>query len=59
MVDSDFNQDVALYDGLLIHIKPLINRLNYQIYIRNPLLRISKANCRTCGADPVRGESGV
>ena len=38
MVDSDFSQDVALYDGLLIHIKPLINRLNYQIRIRNPLL---------------------
>ncbi len=38
MVDSDFSQDIALYDGLLIHIKPLINRLNYQIRIRNPLL---------------------
>jgi activator of the mannose operon (transcriptional antiterminator) len=38
MVDSDFSQDIALYDGLLIHIKPLINRLNYQICIRNPLL---------------------
>ncbi|EBS7634350.1 PRD domain-containing protein [Salmonella enterica] len=38
MVDSDFSEDKALYDGLLIHIKPLINRLNYQIHIRNPLL---------------------
>ncbi|WP_437889372.1 BglG family transcription antiterminator [Phytobacter sp. V91] len=38
MVDSDFSDDVALYDGLLVHIKPLINRLNYQIRIRNPLL---------------------
>ena len=38
MVDSDLSQDTALYDGLLIHIKPLINRLNYQIRIRNPLL---------------------
>jgi transcriptional antiterminator len=33
MVDSDLSQDTALYDGLLIHIKPLINRLNYQIRI--------------------------
>lgn len=38
MVDSDFRDDAALYDGLLIHIKPLINRLNYHIFIRNPLL---------------------
>ncbi|HGY1811211.1 BglG family transcription antiterminator [Citrobacter braakii] len=38
MVDCDLSQDTALYDGLLIHIKPLINRLNYQIRIRNPLL---------------------
>jgi len=38
MVDSDFSEDAALYDGLLVHIKPLINRLNYQIRIRNPLL---------------------
>lgn len=38
MVDSDFSEDAALYDGLLIHIKPMINRLNYQIHIRNPLL---------------------
>ena len=38
MVDIALSGDTALYDGLLIHIKPLINRLNYQIYIRNPLL---------------------
>jgi activator of the mannose operon (transcriptional antiterminator) len=38
MVDSDLSQDTALYNGLLIHIKPLINRLKYQIHIRNPLL---------------------
>jgi activator of the mannose operon (transcriptional antiterminator) len=38
LVDSDFSQDIVLHDGLLIHIKPLINRLNYQIHIRNPLL---------------------
>lgn len=38
MTDCDFSEDSLLYDGLLIHLKPLINRLNYQIYIRNPLL---------------------
>jgi len=38
MVDGDFSEDIVLYDGLLIHIKPLINRLNFQIRIRNPLL---------------------
>ncbi|MCV5737211.1 hypothetical protein OFN56_35455, partial [Escherichia coli] len=29
IVDCDFSEDSALYDGLLVHIKPLINRLNY------------------------------
>ncbi|OON42137.1 hypothetical protein BTJ39_03000 [Izhakiella australiensis] len=38
MIDIDLTGDSALYEGLLIHIKPLINRLNYRIYIRNPLL---------------------
>ena len=38
MIDIDLTADRALYDGLLIHIKPLINRLNFRIYIRNPLL---------------------
>ena len=38
MIDLDLTADRALYDGLLIHIKPLINRLNFRIYIRNPLL---------------------
>ncbi|WP_163585823.1 PRD domain-containing protein, partial [Klebsiella michiganensis] len=37
-VDIDLTHDTALYEGLLIHIKPLLNRLNYRIYIRNPLL---------------------
>ncbi|PMC21590.1 hypothetical protein CJ207_13140, partial [Klebsiella aerogenes] len=38
VVDIDLTHDTALYEGLLIHIKPLLNRLNYRIYIRNPLL---------------------
>lgn len=58
MVDSDLSQDTALYDGLLIHIKPLINRLNYQIRIRNPLEDI-KGELQDQASDPVRGESGV
>ncbi|HDS0308422.1 TPA: PRD domain-containing protein, partial [Escherichia coli] len=43
IVDCDFSEDSALYDGLLVHIKPLINRLNYRIHIRNPLLEDIKA----------------
>lgn len=42
-MDCDFSEDSALYDGLLVHIKPLINRLNYRIHIRNPLLEDIKA----------------
>lgn len=38
MIDIDLTADCALYDELLIHIKPLINRLNFRIYIHNPLL---------------------
>lgn len=38
MADINLFADVQLYDGLLVHIRPLINRLNYQIHIRNPLL---------------------
>lgn len=43
IVDCDFSEDSALYDGLMVHIKPLINRLNYRIHIRNPLLEDIKA----------------
>ncbi|RPH29596.1 PRD domain-containing protein [Buttiauxella warmboldiae] len=43
MVGNDLSDDFALYDGLLIHIKPLINRLHYHIFIRNPLLQDIKS----------------
>lgn len=38
LVNIDLRKDCLLYDGLVVHIKPLINRLHYQINIRNPLL---------------------
>ncbi|MDL4913984.1 MAG: PRD domain-containing protein [Enterobacterales bacterium endosymbiont of Blomia tropicalis] len=38
LIQRDLSQDRLLFEGLLIHIKPLINRLKYHIHIRNPLL---------------------
>lgn len=38
LVDLPLSHDEQLYDGLIVHIRPLINRLNYRINIRNPLL---------------------
>lgn len=38
LINIDLSQDNQLYDGLVVHIRPLINRLYYQIVIRNPLL---------------------
>ncbi|CAG9295034.1 BglG family transcription antiterminator [Celerinatantimonas diazotrophica] len=38
LISIDLSQDKQLYDGLVVHIRPLINRLYYQINIRNPLL---------------------
>lgn len=37
-IQQDLSQDRLLFDGLLVHIKPLLNRLKYHIHIRNPLL---------------------
>lgn len=37
-IQRDLAQDRLLFDGLLVHIKPLLNRLKYHINIRNPLL---------------------
>ncbi len=60
IVDCDFSEDSALYDGLLVHIKPLINRLNYRIHIRNPLLEDIKSRTSGCLAvDAICGESGI
>lgn len=38
LINIDLSQDTQLFDGLVVHIRPLINRLHYQINIRNPLL---------------------
>ncbi|NDL63319.1 BglG family transcription antiterminator [Acerihabitans arboris] len=38
LINLDLRGDALLYDGLLIHVKPLLNRLKYHISIRNPLL---------------------
>ncbi|WP_343550744.1 transcription antiterminator [Pantoea sp.] len=37
-IQQDLAQDRLLFEGLLVHIKPLLNRLKYHIHIRNPLL---------------------
>lgn len=37
-IHQDLVQDRLLFEGLLVHIKPLLNRLKYHINIRNPLL---------------------
>jgi activator of the mannose operon (transcriptional antiterminator) len=38
LIHIDLSQDNQLYGGLMVHIRPLINRLHYKIDIRNPLL---------------------
>ncbi|MFM2476411.1 BglG family transcription antiterminator [Celerinatantimonas sp. MCCC 1A17872] len=38
LVNIKLDQDQQLYEGLVVHIRPLINRLHYQIIIHNPLL---------------------
>ena len=34
----DLKGDKELYEGLIIHLKPMLNRVKYQITIKNPLL---------------------
>jgi len=38
VINIDLRDDRLLHEGLLVHIKPLLNRLKYHIRIRNPLL---------------------
>lgn len=38
LINIDLVSDTQLYEGLVVHIRPLINRLHYKIVIRNPLL---------------------
>lgn len=35
----DFSEDELLQNGLLLHIKPMLNRLKYDIQIKNPLFK--------------------
>ncbi len=35
---ADFQTDKELLNGLLLHIRPMLNRLKYNIQLRNPLL---------------------
>ncbi|MHA7579085.1 BglG family transcription antiterminator [Paenibacillus vandeheii] len=38
MIRRDLTRDEQLYKGLIIHFKPMLNRLKYNISINNPLL---------------------
>ncbi len=42
-IQKGLSTDSLLFEGLLFHIKPLLNRLKYHITIRNPLLDDIKA----------------
>ena len=37
-LEVDFEQEQDLMDGLVMHIRPMLNRLEYNIQINNPLL---------------------
>ncbi|MGE7762136.1 BglG family transcription antiterminator [Peribacillus sp. NPDC097895] len=38
IINLDLTDDRQLYEGLIIHLKPMLNRVKYQIAIKNPLL---------------------
>ncbi len=38
-LNINLRDDELLHKGLLLHIKPMLNRLNYDIQIKNPLLK--------------------
>ncbi|KRF65475.1 hypothetical protein ASG99_18470 [Bacillus sp. Soil768D1] len=38
IIKLDLTDDRQLYEGLIIHLKPMLNRVKYQISIKNPLL---------------------
>ncbi|GFZ29914.1 transcription antitermination protein BlgG [Clostridium zeae] len=38
IINKDLLIDETILDGLVLHIRPMLNRLNYNIQIRNPLL---------------------
>lgn len=38
LTETDFNTDITLYQGLYTHLLPVLNRISYQLPIKNPLL---------------------
>ena len=38
LTNIDFTADTTLYQGLYTHLQPVLNRLSYQLPIKNPLL---------------------
>lgn len=43
IVGEDFTNDEVLQSGLIAHLKPTLNRLKYELVIRNPLLNEIKS----------------
>lgn len=39
ILEFDLTKDPLLRDGLILHIRPMLNRLKYNIEIKNPLLK--------------------
>jgi len=39
ILEFDLTQDPLFRDGLILHIRPMLNRLKYNIEIKNPLLK--------------------
>ncbi|MBU3217473.1 PRD domain-containing protein [Clostridium estertheticum] len=38
-IDYDLTKDTTLFKALLLHVRPMLNRLKYNIQIKNPLLK--------------------
>lgn len=38
LIQTDLTQDEQLFIGLIVHLKPMMNRLKYRISIKNPML---------------------
>lgn len=38
IINRDLHIDETIFDGLVLHIRPMLNRLSYNIQIRNPLI---------------------
>lgn len=44
VLDMDLSKDKAFYNGLVLHLRPTINRLKYGLTLENPILDDIKAN---------------